>query len=167
VPRAGFLAIGLYDEVAEGYGGEDQDLYFRLTLDGLEPRRLELDMLGEIIQHHDRERVRFGHYETVERHQQVNNVYYLVKHSLLRHLGVNGLTEDQRRMIFNLVRDVVENATRAPDSPIHFSIELPPDPIGMWTVGWHNKRHLVFDLTPNVEELRRRAKMTEDAVNSP
>jgi glycosyltransferase involved in cell wall biosynthesis len=157
VRRADYLAIDRYDEVMEGYGGEDQDLYFRLEFYGRKPQPMAFDMLAEIIQHHDRERVRFGKYETVVRHQQVNDVYYLVKHSVLRHLGVNGLDESLRRKIYRLIRDVVNDAGRTNDQPIHFSVELPRDPIGMHTVGWHSKRHLVFDLVPNTHELSIRA----------
>jgi hypothetical protein len=166
VRRADYLAIDRYDEVMQGYGGEDQDLYFRLAFYGAEPLSLEFDMIAEIIQHHDRERVRFGQYDTVVRHQQVNDVYYLVKHSLLRHLGVNGLSEERRQTIYSLVRDVVNDAGRAPDAPIHFSVELPPDPIGMWTVGWISKRHLVFDLAPNLAELENRAQLMKAELSS-
>jgi glycosyltransferase involved in cell wall biosynthesis len=161
VRHADYLEIDRYDEVMQGYGGEDQDLYFRLEFSGRKALRLEFDMLAEIIQHHDRERVRFGEYQTVVRHQQVNDVYYLVKHSLLRHLGVNGLDLAQRRKIFGLIRDVVADAGRTPDQPIHFAIELPRDPIGMWTVGWHARRHLVFDLEPNYADLRFRTEQPE------
>jgi glycosyltransferase involved in cell wall biosynthesis len=154
VRRDDYLAIDRYDEVMQGYGGEDQDLYFRLELFGRRPQRLDFDMLADIIQHEDRERVRFGQYETVLRHQQVNDVYYLVKHSLLRHLGVNGLDEPRRQQIYGLIRDVVDQTGRTPDQPIHFSIELPPDPIGMATVGWRAQRHLVFDLSPRVPVAR-------------
>jgi hypothetical protein len=52
---------------------------------------------------------------------------------------------------------VVSDASRGNDQPIHFSVELPRDPIGMHTVGWHATRHLVFDLTPNTHELSIRA----------
>jgi hypothetical protein len=138
----------------QGYGGEDQDLYFRLELSGVKGIRMDFDMLAEIIQHHDRDRVRFGVYATVLRHQQANDVYYLVKHSLMRHVGIDGLPEPQRQTLYALVRDVVEDASRSPESPIHFTVELPRDPIGMWTVGWSFKRHLVFDLTPNLEEIK-------------
>jgi glycosyltransferase involved in cell wall biosynthesis len=154
VRREDYLAVDGYDEVMHGYGGEDQDLYFRLEFFGLKAQRMSFDMLAEIIQHPDRERIRFGHYETVLRHQQVNDVYYLVKHSLLRHLGVNGLSEPQRQTLYRLIREVVDDASRTPESPIHFTMELPPDPIGMWTVGWTYKRHLVFDLTPNLAEIK-------------
>jgi hypothetical protein len=158
VRYADYLAVDRYDEVMEGYGGEDQDLYFRLELSGRKSREMDFDMLAEIIQHRDQERVRFGQYETVVRHQQVNDVYYLVKHSLLRHVGVNGLPEPQRHKLYGLIRDVVNDAGRTPESPIHFTMELPRDPIGMWTVGWTAKRHLVFDLTPDLRDLKVRAE---------
>jgi glycosyltransferase involved in cell wall biosynthesis len=156
VRREDYVAVDRYDEVMQGYGGEDQDLYFRLELSGVKGLRMEFDMLAEIIQHHDRDRVRFGVYATVLRHQQANDVYYLVKHSLMRHVGIDGLPEPQRQKLYALVRDVVEDASRSPEAPIHFTVELPRDPIGMWTVGWSARRHLVFDLTPNLEEIKYR-----------
>jgi glycosyltransferase involved in cell wall biosynthesis len=154
VRREDYLAVDRYDEVMQGYGGEDQDLYFRLELAGVKAEKMDFAMLAEIIQHHDRERVRFGVHATVLRHQQANDVYYLVKHSLMRHVGIDGLPEAQRQTLYRLVCDVVEDASRSPESPIHFTVELPRDPIGMWTVGWSAKRHLVFDLKPNLEELK-------------
>jgi|UPI0004806D65 glycosyltransferase involved in cell wall biosynthesis len=154
VRREDYVAVDRYDDVVQGYGGEDQDLYFRLELSGVKPQKIDFDMLAEIIQHHDKERVRFGVYPTVLRHQQANDVYYLVKHSLMRHVGIDGLPVSQRQTLYGLVRDVVEDASRSPESPIHFTVELPRDPIGMWTVGWTFKRHLVFDLTPNLNEIK-------------
>jgi glycosyltransferase involved in cell wall biosynthesis len=158
VRQEDYRAVDRYDEVMLGYGGEDQDLYFRLELSGVKGQAMDFNMLAEIIQHGDQERVRFAVYDTVVRHQQVNDVYYLVKHSLLRHLGVNGLTEPQRQKLYGLVSEVVNDASRTPESPIHFTMELPRDPIGMWTVGWQAKRHLVFDLTPDLRDMKIRAE---------
>jgi glycosyltransferase involved in cell wall biosynthesis len=147
--REDYLAVDRYDEVMQGYGGDDQDFYFRLELSGLKPIVMDFSMLADIIQHDDVERVKFGHYSSVVRHQRVNDVYYLVKHSLMRHVGLHGLPEPQRRKLYGLVRDVVLEASQTPDAPIHFTVELPHDPIGMYVVDWHPRRYLTFDLEPN------------------
>jgi hypothetical protein len=158
VRREDYLAVDRYDEVFAGYSGEDQDLYFRLELSGVKGQKMEFDMLAEIIQHRDQERVRFGVFDTVVRHQQVNDVYCLVKHSALRHLGVNGLPEPERRKLYHLIGEVVNDAGRNPESPIHFTMEIPRDPFGQGTPGWRTKRHLVFDLTPAPDDIRSRAE---------
>jgi len=158
VRRADYLAVDGYDEVFAGYSGEDQDLYFRLELSGVKGQKMDFDMLAEIIQHRDQDRIRFGVFDTVVRHQQVNDVYCLVKHSLLRHLGANGLPEPERRKLYRLIGEVVNDSGRTPESPIHFTMELPRDPIGMGTPGWRAKRHLVFDLTPAPGDVASRAE---------
>jgi len=158
VRREDYAAVDGYDEVFAGYSGEDQDLYFRLELSGVKGQKMEYDMLAEIIQHRDQDRVRFGVFDSVVRHQQVNDVYCLVKHTLLRHIGVNGLPEPERRKLYHLIGEVVNDADRNPESPIHFTMELPRDPIGMGTPGWRAKRHLVFDLTPALVDIETRAE---------
>jgi glycosyltransferase involved in cell wall biosynthesis len=158
VRREDYLAVDRYDEVFAGYSGEDQDLYFRLELSGVRGLQMDFDMLAEVIQHRDEDRVRFGVFDTVVRHQQVNDVYCMVKHSALRHLGVNGLPEPERRKLYRLIGEVVNDAARTPEMPIHFTMELPRDPIGMGTPGWRAKRHLVFNLTPAPDDLTIRAE---------
>jgi glycosyltransferase involved in cell wall biosynthesis len=146
--RDDFLAVGRYDEAMQGYGGDDQDMYFRLALAGLQPQWLDFDLLSEVIEHDVAERIRFGARPSMLHHQRLNSAYLIVKTSLLRQLGPNGLTPEQCTTLYRLVGDVVNDANRKPDSPIHFSIELPPDPHGVSVPAWTVARHLVFDLTP-------------------
>jgi hypothetical protein len=150
VRRTDFQAIGGYDEVLDGYGGDDQDFYFRLVMLGLARKPLDHALLAKIIKHSDKERVRFTPYGTYARGSRINSAYILVKDSLIRQVGLDGLTAEKCRQIHGLVRDVVEDANRKPGAPVHFTIELPFDPHFMPTGPWDCRRHLVFDLTPTL-----------------
>ena len=149
VRQADFAAIEGYDEVVDGYGAEDQDFYFRLTLAGVKEEALDFSLIAKIIRHDNATRVEFGRHGSLLKHQRVNSAYLLVKNSLLRQLGATGLSEDQRRQLYGLVRDVIAQANENLDAPIHFTIELPQDPGFMPIPAWRTKRHLVFDLTPS------------------
>jgi hypothetical protein len=148
VARADFEAVGGYDAVFEGYGGEDDDLYFRLRL---LPRRLDIldgALIAGILKHDNRARTRFYPRAALIENQRVNAAYIVVKNTLLRHLGPTGLGMEQRRRLYGLVRDVIAEANKSGTTPIHFSMELPEDPDFMPTVGWSARRHIVFDLAP-------------------
>jgi glycosyltransferase involved in cell wall biosynthesis len=146
--RDDYRAAGRYDEVMQGYGADDQDMYFRLQLLGRDPMRMEPDLVARAIEHDTASRIKFGRLPTMLHHQRLNSAYMIVKSTLLRMLGVNGLTEEQRRAIYRLVGEVVSDANLKPDSPIHFTMELPPDPSGIPLPAWLVKRHIVFDLEP-------------------
>lgn len=149
VRKADYAAVEGYDEVVDGYGAEDQDFYFRLTLTGLIEEALDFGLIAKIIRHDNAARVEFGRHGSLLKHQRINSAYLLVKNSLLRQLGATGLSEDQRRQLYHLVRDVIVAADDKPEAPIHFTIELPQDRGFMPIPAWHTKRHLVFDLTPS------------------
>jgi glycosyltransferase involved in cell wall biosynthesis len=153
--RADFLAVGRYDEVMQGYGADDQEMYFRLVLSGVEAMEMELDLIARVIDHDTAARIRFGRLPSMLHHQRINTAYLVVKTTLLRMLGVNGVTPEQCRTLYKLVGEVVNDANRSPEAPIHFTIDLPPDPIGIPVPAWRAQRRLVFDLTPT--ELLRNA----------
>jgi glycosyltransferase involved in cell wall biosynthesis len=147
--RDDFAAIEGYDEVLDCYGGEDNDLYFRLELSGAKTALLDLAWVAGILDHDDVARVRFTRTQSKPRQQRINSAYLLVKGTLLRQLGASSLPEAQRRQLYALVRDVVEQAGDTPDQPIHFTLEVPPDPSLMPLPAWDCVRRLVFELQPN------------------
>ena len=57
--RADFEAIGGYDELMDGYGGEDLDFYMRLRLAGGKPVLLAPDLVREVIEQTTAERERY------------------------------------------------------------------------------------------------------------
>ncbi len=55
--KADYTAVEGYDEVVDGYGAEDQDFYFRLTLAGLIEEALDFGLIAKIIHHDNATRV--------------------------------------------------------------------------------------------------------------
>jgi hypothetical protein len=147
--RDDFAAIGGYDDVLDCYGGEDNDLYFRLTLHGLATEMLDIGLIAAILDHDDAARMRFTRLQSKPRQQRINSAYLLVKGTLLRQLGPAGLDAAQRRQLYALVHDVVEQAGEQSEKPIQFALDLPPDSALMPLPAWDCVRRLVFELTPN------------------
>jgi len=146
--REDYRAVGRYDEVMQGYGADDQEMYFRLELSGLAPIALDFDLVARVMGHDDAARIQYGRLPSMLHHQRINSAYLVVKATLLRLLGVNGLSPEQCRTLYQLVGEVVEDANRSPDAPVHFTIDLPPEPLGIPMPAWQAQRRLVFDLTP-------------------
>ena len=59
VRRAEFAKLGGYDELMDGYGGEDLDFYARLRLLGATPAMLKPEILLEVLEQTREERERF------------------------------------------------------------------------------------------------------------
>ena len=146
--RADYARTGGYDEAMECYGGEDNDFYFRLELLGVATRKLDLNLIDAVVPHDDAARVRFTRYQSKPRHQRVNSAYVMVKGTLLRQLGPQGLSAAQCHQLYGLVRDVVDQTKDAPDQPIHFTLDLPPDAGFMPMPAWTCLRQVVFTLQP-------------------
>jgi len=148
VHRDDFAAAAGYDEAMECYGGEDNDFYFRLELLGLKTEMLDLSLIDAVVPHDDAARVRFTRYRSKIQHQRLNSAYIYVKGTLLRQLGAHGLSEAQCKQLYGLIRGVVEQAGDDLEKPIHFTLDLPPDPGFMPMPAWDCIRHLTFDLRP-------------------
>jgi glycosyltransferase involved in cell wall biosynthesis len=146
--RDDFAAVGGYDEAMECYGGEDNDFYFRVELLGLSVEMLDLGLIDAVVPHDDAARVRFTRYRSKVQHQRLNSAYIYVKGTLLRQLGAHGLSEAQCKQLYGLIRGVVEQAGDDLEKPIHFTLDLPPDPGFMPMPAWDCIRHLTFDLKP-------------------
>jgi glycosyltransferase involved in cell wall biosynthesis len=146
--REDYRMVGRYDEVLQGYGADDQEIYFRLQLSGIEAVAMEFDLVTRVIDHDTAARIKYGRLPSMLHHQRINSAYLLVKTTLLRLLGVNGVSPEQCRTLYKLVGEVVNDANRSPDSPVHFTIDLPPEPLGIPMPAWKAQRRLTFDLTP-------------------
>ena len=142
-PRDRFIAIEGYDEAIEGWGGEDDDLYYRLTLAGCKLGAFPGELLGALT-HQDSARVE--HYAIKDRwlNQRINSLYLHIKYDLARQVGPQALTIAARRSIHSEVaRTLLADAQRgAANSRIEVNIpdriEVPLDP------SWRLKRQWVF-----------------------
>lgn len=119
LPRAAFTAVQGYDEVMEGWGGEDRDLYHRLQRLGL--RRLELPAhLLETIQHGGELRTRFHRIQNRMSAWMVNRMYLEAKHGMLALTGEEPPIDVRRRIYGEIEAEVL--ASRLAGRPASYSL---------------------------------------------
>lgn len=106
--RGDFERIGGYDEVYQGWGDADVDVYDALQLAGVRPLTFPSSLLQH-LPHGDEERVRF--YDNKDRwlNCTINRLYRVIKFDLMR-LGGQALARDLRERLY---RTVVENMNAA------------------------------------------------------
>jgi hypothetical protein len=120
--KADFDDIGGYDEVIQGWGKDDEDLYARLVMAGVR----YIGFPGELVQamkHSDAERV--AHYDVKDRwlSESINHVYCRAKIDLMQLLHVP-LDLDVRRRLYAQVHASVM-AARNSDEPMTLALPLP------------------------------------------
>lgn len=87
--RDAFLKAGGYDEAYRGWGGEDDDLYYRLGALAGQQESSYPDRFVDPISHGDEERTKFHAIKNREFQLDVNLYYFKVKSLLLKSPGVN------------------------------------------------------------------------------
>lgn len=87
--RADFVAIGGYDEIYRGWGGEDEDLYQRLALAGVTEQAFPADFVAA-IRHGDDERAGWSGLRSKQEVIDLVGCYRLAKIETLRTLGLSG-----------------------------------------------------------------------------
>ena len=85
-PRRAFEAIGGYDEAMRGWGGEDIDLYGRLSQIGLRDTDYPAALI-DVIRHDDELRTRWHEIKDRRRQDMVNHCYLAAKAQLLAFRG--------------------------------------------------------------------------------
>ncbi len=105
IPRGAFEAAGGYDEVLEGWGAEDTDLYLRLQKNGLRQDSFSSLSLAA-IPHGDELRTEHAVIRDRKLGWNVNRLYLEAKFSLWRVVGKEPDLET-RRSLYALVRSVV------------------------------------------------------------
>lgn len=98
-PRPRLLEVGLYDEAFDGWGGEDDDLYWRLKVAGTSEESFPFEAI-QAISHDEAER--FAEYREKERdtHLVMNRLYLQAKRALHGFVQPRGdLPLDMRKQI--------------------------------------------------------------------
>lgn len=103
IPTRAYRAIQGYDEVYSGWGGEDDDLYYRLKTSGFSPQGIPQHFL-EAIKHGDEERTQF--HEIKERNFQhyLNRLYSTAKKQVMAFYRTEGeLPLQIRKKLYNAI----------------------------------------------------------------
>lgn len=144
--RDDFMAIGGYDEVIEGYGTEDRDLYLRLQALG---RRREL-LPGEPVQMIEHDREASTRYYAIKDHKVsrcINATYVQIKQDLTRQFGVAFLGPEMRSGIYREVARAFQQAAEAgrPATRVHITL---PETLDVNLYGWQMVREWTYRIHP-------------------
>jgi glycosyltransferase involved in cell wall biosynthesis len=88
-PRKLLFEVGLYDEVFDGWGGEDTDIYYRLKIAGSVESEFPFPLV-RAISHGENERMAWYEEKDKRHHLLVNRLYSEVKKILLSTDGRRG-----------------------------------------------------------------------------
>ena len=105
-PRRAFEAIGGYDELFIGWGGEDDDLYDRLLIAGLVMGHYPAEM-AQAISHDDSERMAFHALKRKDL-QQILNTFY--RNAKVQVMNFRGIRTELPLAVRRELRQAVESA---------------------------------------------------------
>ncbi len=108
-PRSDFLRVGSYDDVMQGYGFEDTDLYARLRWVGLQEARFPPNLLRG-LSHDDELRVKFYDTKAKVLSDRLNRYYARSKYDLMKLVGKIPSQETCRKLYRLLTRWVELNS---------------------------------------------------------
>jgi hypothetical protein len=131
VPADIFHAVGGYDEVIEGYGGEEQELYWRLKRRGLQMHHLAAEGLCRPIAHDNQSRIAFHREKDMVRAFLQVRAYRLCKEAVLGVMFTPELSRPQREALWS----AVETAIAANDRDVRIEVphpEINPGFLGDW-----------------------------------
>jgi len=103
IRRREFLAIGGYDELMRGYGGEDLDIYMRLRMIGAPRAMLDPGAVVEMIEQDDAEKARFRGPDLKKQFLQ-GQLYVAVKEMVMSVERLAVLEPALRQQIYDEVR---------------------------------------------------------------
>ncbi|MGH8688753.1 MAG: glycosyltransferase family 2 protein [Burkholderiales bacterium] len=121
VHRADFERAGRYDEVMQGWSVEDDELYARLRLLGLEQRTMPASWF-QWETHDDETRLRYHELKDARLAHAINVAYAQVKLDAVRLTGRVAPVEELRRLYAEIQRGA---AALAPGAPLEITLDIP------------------------------------------
>lgn len=146
-PREDFFRAGGYDEVMQGWGGEDDDLYYRFTALGLKQGFFSGTAL-EAIRHGDEDRTRHHAVKDKWSNQRINTLYLQLKYDIAQQLKTAGLSAETRQTLYEEVRRSVVADLAAGRATSRFEVNLPDSSAVPLAPGWAIKRQMVYAMGP-------------------
>jgi glycosyltransferase involved in cell wall biosynthesis len=143
--RTSFESIGGYDEAFTGYGGEDDDIYYRLIQLGQQTVFYPDDLFGS-IPHPDAERLL--HYPKSSKGEAImaNLLYRHMKYDLAGILSQDSSLET-RTFLRKLATESVKNLAASPDQPSELFLNLGARTELGRLLEWDIERRIVYKIT--------------------
>lgn len=120
-PRKAFTSIDGYDEVFSGWGGEDDDLYTRLSALGGVAEATYPHVFVEPIHHDDAERTLFHDIKNKKLQGLINTAYIETKKYLFS-IGIENISIENRKLMANKIKTKL--SSHGNNIPKTFSIDL-------------------------------------------
>lgn len=111
-----FESVGGYDELLDGYGGEDNELYSRLQFVGCQPEAIAQHVLIP-IRHSDAERVAYFENQKLDRYVRRNHYYRMIKKDWMK---LSGKMPDAKisGSLWNAVEAAIDSAAKGQPMPL-------------------------------------------------
>ncbi len=127
INRNDFDIIGGYDECFRGWGGEDKDIYTRLNIKGINHFNLPIDIISNVINHSNEDRIKFYSQKSLELSQTIASVYRFFKIELIKETGKNLSLNDRNKLYQKCYRSVTESIKKSINL-VKVEMELPAVP---------------------------------------
>lgn len=140
-----FRAAGGYDELFEGWGCEDRDLYLRLQRVGCKVATFPAGGL-RFIAHDDATRTR--HHALADRFLslRINGMYLQIKNDLALQIGKVDLDPRDRQALYARIR---QRVLAQPQQPARMDIDLPAATCFSQPPGWRLHRSIRYSFEPD------------------
>lgn len=146
VSARNFADIGGYDETLTAWGGEDDDVYWRLrTLLGATAASFDATLMTA-IEHSDAERIRNSGDPERWIGYRANLLYLHIKYDLMRLLGQRDLPADLRSEIHDVVRQTVVADEQQGAVTSRISLSLPAIRADNFPQGCRLNRQWIYEL---------------------
>lgn len=111
----------------QGYGGEDRDFNFRLSLANLETRMLPISLIEGVIEHDDDQRTVHYKEQDPRRGKAVNTAYRQMKDMILLLNNLFEIDFNIRVQLYEQVRTACYDAWGRGKTSVALKFELPHD----------------------------------------
>jgi glycosyltransferase involved in cell wall biosynthesis len=126
IHRRHFELVGGYDEVLVNYGGEDLELYERLAFAKVERQTLPADVVREVIDHSQAERMRFFSFTAgAEAGFLIGKVYRIAIGMMIRLDETFVIDRDLRTSIYQEITRLVGNMVERGERNLRLDITFP------------------------------------------
>ncbi|MEX2201501.1 MAG: glycosyltransferase [Dongiaceae bacterium] len=144
VRKRHFERVGGYDDLIRGYGGDDLDLYFRLSRIGVEELPLDESYIESIIPHDPDTRTTFYKARSIADNVAINFAYLQMKFAALRFYNRSNLRRDVLEKFYAVAQKRVAATPEEDGSSIKFEVVLGGEEALPLLKHWKVSRSLVI-----------------------